>query len=408
MKMLKVKIEEVNKILFLALFLSTSLCWAAIGRPGVPFYRSPQSQFASGEADEYLLQKNLVSSKQNLQFMAECELGKKKVQKPLPVSDVITDSRMTTNPGVPDDLGLVINLTETSIRKSPHVQSSSLLRIPRLSELQVVRFEGDWALVQFMGTTGYVDVGSAILRSDFAYAVLNSEGKWLSVVYRQNGNLVLRDGSKLHLSRVKAMATRKNLGIICNDLSETALQLYLRQHVKITQVSAQTWLQSKIDQHGLIWWQKKSNPEITLKQNDITTEDLLEKSIFSMDFSKTNPNFGLVSARGVFKTEDGKFWKKINYFSDQNLPLKISKEGKIYVGTYVSHNQGKTFEPYLKWDQVAKSIEAYLGKTPLYIKISQIDIVQKNQIDLKVDTGYRVLKMSTFPHQAQIKIQSFK
>jgi hypothetical protein len=172
----------------------------------------------------------------------------------------------------------------------------------------------------------------------------------------------------------------------------------VRSRVEITNNGAHIWNLSLLDGHGPVWWQSgssesaKSNAAI---QNglQITTEALLKREVHSVAFASSKSLKGLASAGGIFRTEDGKNWTQLPMFEDKNYPVSIHPEGVWFVGSYRSFDEGKTFEPYIKWDRLAEQIQSSIHKAPRHLRITEIEPLAHSRVRILVDTGVQKLKM---------------
>ena len=127
-----------------------------------------------------------------------------------------------------------------------------------------------------------------------------------------------------------------------------------------------------------------------------TTQDIFKRKIFSMAVHPQNPRLSFVSANGIFSTLDGETWKKISFFKDHNHPIAISKTGDIFVGPYISQDDGKTFHPFLRWDKVAWAIHHKKNMTHESLSLQKIklldDVGKKISITVKAkDKTYSFL-----------------
>lgn len=437
--------------LFLAFFIH-SLCWATPSTslpPATPFYRSPQSLFASGQANRSLLEDKLVRSELDVQYRARWnnkeytlkadslirDIQVAKLVRTRSAAQVLSEKKSnaktveTLSPQAPleilaaddywaqvlnpktnkkgylplhllearnEDRGYFINLIDTYLRKSTEQGSEIITTIPRLTRLEAIRFEKGWMKVHYKAYSGYVDINHFVSRADFANMAYHPKYKWVGILYRDNDFLVTNTKKRIPLDEVWGLLTNSARGVIA-DNNQNSTEPPLRARVQILQPEAHIWGVSLLEGHGEVWWKKNNlllptNPRST-KDDEITTEQLMKRKIYSIAFANKKSLKGLVSAEGIYRTDDGVTWKLIPQFEDQNLPVSIHPDGAWFAGSYKSTDEGKDFAPFIRWDRLAQAIESSVHRSPKILKLTRIDALPHSQIQILVDTGVQNLKL---------------
>lgn len=396
-----------------------------------PFYRSPQSLFSSGEANPLDLEKKKIRQFQELAFVVSKDQKQFRLTTDVVLRDVdlsfrVANARtsetalligvkgsqafvvteksnrrawwpMTDVQPVPDDLGLAIPLLPIQMRKTPDWKGELMQEIPARARLKLQKFEDTWVQVSPITdplTKGWVDLGALVLKHDFATFALPAGGKWTPIRYRQGKHLVTGSGQKIDIKDVEALMTRPDLGLISDDLSDRGLSR--RNFVLVNSWEYINWAVSKLPGHGDVYWKSQSveSAVSAKKKEDIYNfDEILKRPVFSVAFDPKNPRQGLISAEGIFVTEDGLTWKKLPQFRNDNLPVAIGKNNELFVGAFRSGDNGKTFFPYLKWEQVTQIIEGKNNKTPRILRLVRIQPLAEKKIAIEVDNGIKVSKL---------------
>lgn len=296
--------------------------------------------------------------------------------------------------GINEDLGLFVPLIDTFLRDKPGHDGRVLTTIPRRQRLTYTRiFDSGWLEVSHRGRRGYVDLHHLTHRSDFAdWAWIPGTG-WVLVSHREGGHIKTRDGRSFALRLARGFTPHLGRGIVVQ--SESSNSPPLRARVDIRRQERVIWAASLLPGHGEVWWQKSSNvvEETPLSTAALSTEELLKRDVYSYALNGSKKPQGLVSAKGIWRTLDGLRWSKIDQFGDQDLPVALHSNGLWIVGAYQSTDQGLSFEPYIKWDDLTRSVEKELLRPPRYLKIQQVEALPSSKVQLLVDTGVRRLKL---------------
>lgn len=393
------------------------------------YFRRPDSLFASGQAHpsdlerrkirefqeiNYLIQKDKVSLKlPTTLLLRDMDLSLKLAHSKTgevaqvvgtrgPWAYVVSGGKKTwwaLNEGLPmpDDRGLAIPLTRVQLRAEPEWKTQIVRSVDPLARLRLIDFRGDWVLVSPLTdpeVRGWVDVNSVLLKADFASFILPIEGKWTPVKYRQGSVLVTSAGERVPIEHVQSMMTRPELGILTQDLQPHGL--YQRSFVTIKSWESFKWGVSNLPGHGEVYWKDEGQApgfKPLVNEQVVSFEEILKKPIFSVAFHPNNPRQGIIAAEGVFMTTDGLNWTKIDYFGNDNLPVAISTEHEIFVGQYRSVDQGKSFQPFLKWEQIAAMIEGRGQKASRILRLVKINPLNAKKVEIEIDTGVRTAKL---------------
>lgn len=400
-----------------------------------PFFRSPQSLFSSGEANPLDLERKkvrefqelaLLVSKDQRQFRLTTDVVLRDVDLSFRIANsrtsetgiligikgaqayVLTETSKSSIGGrrawwsvtdvvpVPDDLGLAIPLTSIQMRKDPDWKAQLMQEIPARSRLKIQKFEDHWVQVSPITDPtvhGWIDIGALVLKHDFATFALPIHGKWTPIKYRQGKFLVTGSGQKVDIKDVQALMTRPDLGLISEDLESRGLKL--RNFVLVGSWEYINWGVSKLPGHGEIYWKvvsTESTPANAKKEDLFNFDEILKRPVFSVSFDPKNPRQGLISAEGVFVTDDGLTWRRLPQFRNENLPVAIG-DGEIFVGAFRSGDNGKTFFPYVKWEQVTSLLEGQHSKAPRILRLVRIEPLGSKKVSIEVDNGIRISRL---------------
>lgn len=291
-----------------------------------------------------------------------------------------------------EDKGVFLTVTDSFLLQHPKDSSEIITTIPRGYRLIPQKFEKNYVKVQYQGRSGYIDLSSVIGRSDFAMWAFHTKKGWLGISHRENEFLLTVDKQKLKLEDFLAYASYQNRGIVTQKTNDDGPSI--RSRVEIISKKAHRWTQSLLTEHGKVWWRSDEDHTQSLDEaTEISSEQLMKRRLHGVAFAPGTPLKGLVSADGVFRTEDGKNWQEIPQFSGQNFPVSIHPEGVWYVGNYRSYDEGKTFEPYIMWDKLTQQIQDNLHKVPRHLRITQIEPMSHSRIRIFLDTGVQKIKM---------------
>lgn len=292
---------------------------------------------------------------------------------------------------VNEDLGYYTTLVDSYLRAKANFNSAVVTTLPRRVKLKVISIANGFLQTDYKGQRGFVDLNHLAGRSDFATWGLRSGKTWVLISHRENDLVITKDQERIPLAEITGFASPLNKGII----SETrgGYDPPIKAHVLIHDAESIEWIKSRLDGHGSIWWKRAREDNGKSALPNLSTEEILRKNIFSMALEGKNKLKGLVSAKGVFRTLDGDRWEKIELFGDKDFPVAIQPNGTWYVGPYKSSDQGKSFSPYLRLEQLASFLEIHLAKSPKELKLLKIETSSNDRLKLLVDTGGRRLSL---------------
>lgn len=129
----------------------------------------------------------------------------------------------------------------------------------------------------------------------------------------------------------------------------------------------------------------------------IITTDLLSRGLFDMTVVKNNKDLRFASAGGVFKSNNGRDWSQIPFFEDKNYPIATATNGWIFVGPYLSTDQGTSFHQWIKWDTLVEHVKRLTGSSLSRVRISSIvtnpslksQDKSADEIQLELDLGVK-------------------
>lgn len=158
------------------------------------------------------------------------------------------------------------------------------------------------------------------------------------------------------------------------------------------------WAESNAEGHGMVWWptnDKESHAsEMTIRER-WTLADLKKRGIYDMTKRKGGKEVHFASARGLFRSIDGKTWDEVPFFQGQNYPLAFDASGALLVGPYRSTDLGEKFEPFFKSESILTALQGnkykFLArKIPKSIRITEIKSFKSTgELRLRIETDRR-------------------
>lgn len=414
-----------NAICYLIFLFSASIALGA--DPGVYFYRTPQSLFASGQTSIATLTKKLSGNEFLFHYLIEQNHRRQWVAAEVVARDLELSSRVTyqnreynltdlrgywaliESPSqnrrdwaplldlrpCENDRGLAMTLIPTSLRVGPSWSSEMILTLPARTRLEILEIQDSWLRVRFDSSQiGFVDLNNVLLKADFASAVRDGKGLWQKVTYRESSWLHLENKKMISLNDVRAWRTDSSQATVVKIDDEKSL--LLRQNVKIIKTEAQIWGVSELKEHGRVYWKRNDIRAGPAADNLILSkEDLLKREVFSVAWDEKNPRVGLVSSHGIFSTLDsGETWSFVESFKNENHPVSIAPDGTWFVGFHRSRDRGHTFTNYVRTDFLTKLIESQSLRAPRILKLAGIEF-KNSRLQLRLDTGVKHVLLAT-------------
>lgn len=293
------------------------------------------------------------------------------------IQDVIADAY---------DLGFVITLKDLYLKSSEKDNSPILTTIPQGTRLVADKYVSNFAYVRYQNYQGYIHLSELITKFDLATFVFANKN-WHQVKARQFDKIITIKNITLSLNEVQGVITPDSKGIIAS----ASQKLPLWSQIEIVQDKLSIWNQSKLKDHGLVWWKNNENSE----QIYYTIDELLKKEISSVSFHPNNQLKGVLSSDGVYITENGQIWKKLPKFENFNGPVHFFNDLLIFVGNFRSIDGGVTFDNYIQIDKLASAIEYQFGFLPKKLQVKKIETDGPLKLKLEIETGIRKIKMQS-------------
>lgn len=353
----------------------------------INFFRTPTSKFASGQRSRETLLKSQILNPDSNKFLVQKDGRRLWLDKEF----LHTDQDL-----VMPKQKMAINWVPVELKDQPHLNSRTLLNLPENTKLSLISFHQDWAKVSFgapQGIEGYVFAGSVLTRADFAAFVFDESQNWIPVSHREGSSVRLKDGRLMPIGKIRSYAPKADIAFINQDLPLQGLQR--RNLVQILRKESSDWNVSLVPGHGPVFWQDNSHKPA--ETSSWSTEALLKKEIYSVSFHPQDPRIGVLSAEGVFLTTDGSSWKKLSLFRNQNLPVLMGPDRTVFVGHQWSRDLGENFQPFLKFDLLAKMIQAHMNRPSPVLKLDSLSFVPPANLRFDVDTGTRKIQISGNP-----------
>ncbi|MFN9068748.1 MAG: hypothetical protein ACK5V3_16090, partial [Bdellovibrionales bacterium] len=275
----------------------------------LPFYKSPESPFPSGQASRNKLLDSLISSSTDLQFrvqwneqehlvehsslLREIELSTQVVVKNTSslrlLAEMESSSLAQMRPGQnlevmshrgpwmrvrmrdkvssKNHVGYVLtsevephftdirrytSLTDLILKKQPYQNSKSVVVVNRLSQLDLLEIQNGWGLLKTQSQQGWAPMSEIIGRSDFATRAWNlMQKKWVNIHSRNGAQMTLLEKlEKRSLSEFSVFQSQKSIAIF----QGTHPKIPKGARVEIKEALAKRWNLSRLSGHGEIWW----------------------------------------------------------------------------------------------------------------------------------------------------------
>lgn len=287
-----------------------------------------------------------------------------------------------------EDTGLALTYMSTFLKETASDTSKVITTIPQGTRLKIAEWKDEKIRVAFNGQNGFIDSGHVILKADFASWVLHNKNGWTEVKYREGRAVRTKENDLLNISDLKAYVTDKKraFSLIHKDNGPK-----LKSKLEIVDLEPSRWVVSRLAEHGEVWWKKLRSTQSSVIVKNLT--ELTSAGIFSSDMSNESPNRGLISSNGIYRTENGITWTKIDFFKDENWPVCITKN-VWYVGSFRSLDDGKTFEPFIRWDYLSYLATTELQLNPKFFKILKMESIGPKEIKIHMDIGSKKVTFS--------------
>jgi hypothetical protein len=256
----------------------------------------------------------------------------------------------------------------TALKSSSAKNSSSLETLRAHQLVEVLNESGEFLKVQSESFEGYIKKSQAITINDL------------------NGKAVIPKFGP-EVTRIPLRSEASPEAKLVSEVTDGApLTVLDRQLLK--------WGHVKMNEQGTFWWSiddENTLPKVWNETLKITTSELFGRKIYDMVSSPEIPYLKFASAKGIFKTMDGKNWEQISQFKDENYPLAVSQSGVIFVGAFASFDHGESFEPYLRWENLITAARVKYHSSPRFLQILKVSPLDEagDQIELKMDLGMK-------------------
>ena len=374
------------------------------------FYKTASSPFASGMASIEKLLQNLLRETKTLPGETKYFAGGKYYSQT--ELNPTTASKLASTPSDINNLrdpGKFMVLVDTPLLTKPSTTAAKLTKIYSGTLLKLVsettaRFQKGFVKVRFDGMEGFVYISHTVSKFDFAVwifstssykdpaSISTSNNGWLQVKSRLFDEIETVDGGFIHLSQIEGVWADDTKGII----SSTSDPFPLWTQIRVFPAAPVLWKSSRLPGHQTVWWKDSERlAQKNLGSDELSIDEVLKKEIFSVSFHPKNPRKALVSAGGVYHTTDGQTWKKLKQFDNFSGPVHYFNDLMLFVGPYRSVDGGKTFENFIRIDELSESIASYIGYAPQRMELRSIRTTSTLKIIMDVDIGTRKIKVQS-------------
>lgn len=390
------KDRKLMHLLIVTLFLLFTLKTNALiplrekTEPAIPFFRSPYSKFSSGVADLAVLNKSKKQIKSEIWYFVEIQPETKWV----PASD-LAFINLNNSHSINNQIGLIKESTPTLRHNNGWRNSSPILEGAKVT---INSIRSDWSCGLDEGKKSIcVPSDKVLLPIDTALKIKTISGKWHEVKFRKKHLFVTTENTFIPISKVLDWKSDPQVAFLRGPTPEKPYDLLKNnfnkpyQKVIIKEKEVRKWNQSLLEKHGEVWWQE---PNLKNKYDApiiLTTEELESRLLFAKVKATQSKNLILASANGIFISKDNSSWKHLSQFGENNYPVAIGPKNTLIVGDQISFDEGKNFQNYLKWDQIALQAQISLNHPPQYLKLQNITFIAPSTLELQIETGYKIL-----------------
>ncbi|MGE0634078.1 MAG: hypothetical protein AB7O96_16810 [Pseudobdellovibrionaceae bacterium] len=375
----------------------------------VPLYRTKGAQFVSGQETLENLKKGWIGF--DFEVWRKISFYERGAYRSLwlPKSHILTLTDIELLPTT--SYGPFVTMQHARLRKQRDLTSMAAKILPPGTMLKPLAVGRDWIQVIHEGTPGYLHFSEVTGKMDLAmYGLPKNTKQWLEIDKRIGSMIYFKNGIRKEAYDVEGFAGDHNQGIVLSrDFSKTPELAPLEKKLRLGLIGAVTesqslrWAQSQLPEQGLVWWKIPSAEPLVPAAETISWSDLLQKNIFSYDFDEKNPTQGIVSADGIYLTEDGQVFKKVESLGALNVPVKISAKGTLVAGPYSASAPKKfsskpKFKEYIRWHELALQLQGHLGRSPGKLQMKNLEISDSRPDDwtMTLDTGYKVMTLKSF------------
>ena len=284
------------------------------------------------------------------------------------------------------DMGFAMALKDVYLRTAASDKSAVKTTIPLGTPIVVESYDGNFAKVKYQSYSGWISLSEIMTKFDFASFVF-AEKEWHPVKKREFDTIVTADSKRIPLNNITGIIAPPDVGLIASSTQKIPLW----SKVIVTQKKLPSWQQSQIPEHGIVWWK----PNREYEQVYYTIDELLEREVSYVSFHPQNPYKGIVSADGIFVSQNGFHWKKLQQFEAYNGPVLYLNDSVVFVGNWRSTDGGKSFENFIQIDKLASAIELHYGFSPKKLQVKKIEAPTPAKIKLEIETGIKKIKLES-------------
>lgn len=255
----------------------------------------------------------------------------------------------------------------TEIVSGPQIRSETLASVQPGERIEVVRGTPDsaWVIAKKRNLTGWVRRAHLILREDVPV----------------NAVLALRSALPLRRESVPFAEPNGNAAYL--------------ETLSIVDSRTEEWGRVAIKGDGEVWWPMTERVlapgEAAPRPTRVTTTELFRRKLSDLATLQGSRTLQIASADGIYRTNDGKQWQRIDQFRDENHPIAISASGRVFVGPYVSDDGGQTFREFIRWDRLVDTIRRRWQPDEHKIRILEVKPAdgRGTHIELALDIGLK-------------------
>lgn len=386
----------------------------------VPFFKTPQSPFPSGatsienleknrlgqtfKSEVYYKYKNESFAKNELHPIFPTHISQSiidpKTKKTWSVLETKVDSILAFDTKTkatvlfniddvnsdPYDTGYALTLKDSFLKVTPKDNGKIMTTVPGGTRFSVLKYKNGFAEVSYKAYVGYISVSEIITKFDFATYVYANK-KWNIVKKRVFDSVETTDGKKINFNDITGVVSPDQVGVIGSGTQKIPLW----SRVELQTRTKPAWIESQIKGHGAIWWKPIESNE----EKIYTIDDLLKKEIASISFHPQDPMKAIMSANGVFITDDGYHWRELKEFKNFNGPVHYFNDLMIFVGNFRSTDRGRTFENYIQIEKLASAIQLEYGFLPKKLQVKRIDTMPPYLLRIEIETGHGRIHMQS-------------
>lgn len=309
----------------------------------------------------------------------------------------------------PHDRGYAMTLSPTPLKKTASADSADILVLPGALRIEPLGLKNSWIKVKYKNKTGWISLYKVLSKLNFATRIQKRGSNTLLDVTSVSGNwFTLSDGAMVSLDQVTALETSPFEFIVdrnapnISDLPSIGSghvlgRLAFGEKLRSLQALDVIWVRAGDGEGNAIWYRPTALSPANEASPLLTIKDLQRRGLFDIATAPRNAKVKFASAKGIFRTDDGKHWAPVDFFGSLNAPVAISDLGEIYVGTYVSHDGGRNFSPYLRWDNVFGKIVRARGSLPENLRLIRV-ACKKEKLRITLGFGRRSLQLSSGDH----------